>query len=76
MTKYPKKYFLRIRDLHNGDLLTVKQFKNSCKTGMFVDSDGYGHPVKRKMLDPRVYINPSKVRSIPKDATHIMWYNK
>ena len=58
-----------------GDLMTVKEFLISCKNGNFIDYDGSGHPVKNKMM-ARIDIYPSNLEAIPKDATHIMWFNK
>jgi hypothetical protein len=34
-----------------GDLMTVKAFKESCKSGGFMDYDGTGHPVGRASID-------------------------
>lgn len=58
------------------DVYTIKEFKELCKTGMFIDYDGYGHPVKNNMADPSIYIKPSKLNEIPSDASHIVWFNK
>lgn len=43
---------------------------------MFIDYDGFGHPVKDRKCDPDIYIKPSKRHEIPEDATHIVWYNR
>lgn len=42
----------------------------------FIDYDGFGYPVKDKLADPYIEIKPSKRKLIPKDATHIVWYNR
>lgn len=58
-----------------GDLMTIEDFEQSCKSGYLVDDDGTGHPVKNgKMSRDPVY--PSGLLLIPKDATHIIWFNK
>ena len=58
------------------DVYTVKEFKEFCKDGAFIDYDGFGYPVKDKMADPSIWIKPSKLGMIPEDATHIVWYNR
>lgn len=58
------------------DVYTVKEFIEACDGGSFIDDDGYGHPVKDSMEDISVVIYPSELLLIPKDATHIVWYNR
>lgn len=58
------------------DVYTVEEFRKFCAGGMFIDYDGYGHPVKDGKADESIEICPSRVSSIPKDATHIVWFNK
>lgn len=58
------------------DIMTIEEFKEEVKGGMFIDYDGFGHPVKDGMEDEKIYIYPSKIHEIPEDATHIAWYNK
>ena len=59
-----------------GVLITVTEYLKYVATECLVDYDGAGHPVKnKKMAD--IEIRPShKGKDIPKDATHIMWFNK
>lgn len=59
-----------------GDLMTVKEFIEACKYNSFIDYDGIGCPVKDgKMSDKLIY--PSRYKEdLPKDATHIMWFNR
>lgn len=59
-----------------GELMTVKEFINSCKEGWFIDYDGHGHPVKDNKMDDSICIYPSQLVLIPKDATHIIWFNR
>ena len=58
------------------DVYTVKEFLQMCEKGSFIDYDGFGHPVKDNMADGGVCIKPSRVEMIPKDATHIVWFNR
>ena len=59
------------------DVYTIKEFLAHCDDGSFIDYDGYGHPVKDKFYDEAIWISPSNARkTIPKDATHIVWYNR
>jgi hypothetical protein len=57
------------------DVMTVEDFRQSVRSGAFIDYDGFGHPV-RDGLEARISVRPSTVASIPKDATHIAWYNR
>lgn len=58
------------------DVYTIEEFKNLVEIDAFIDYDGYGHPVKNNLADPSIYVLPSKIKDIPKDATHIVWYNR
>jgi hypothetical protein len=58
------------------DVYTVEEFLNCVKTGLFIDYDGFGYPVKDKLADKSIMIKPSKVFQIPDDATHIVWFNR
>lgn len=57
------------------DVFTVKKFATLVKCGGFVDYDGYGHPVKNSKICEDITVKPSKLDKIPKDATHVIWYN-
>jgi len=58
-----------------GNLMTVEEFKECCEGGGFIDYDGFGNPVKDgKASNQRIY--PSERGFIPKDATHIVWFNR
>lgn len=58
-----------------GELMMVKRFRASCADGAFIDYDGHGHPVRDGMMaDDMVF--PSRYQDVPKDATHIMWFNR
>jgi hypothetical protein len=58
------------------DVYTIEEFKALCDNNMFIDYDGYGYPVKDSMADSSIIIIPSDLRNIPKDATHIVWFNR
>jgi hypothetical protein len=58
-----------------GDIMTVKQFRDSCERRTLMDCDGNGYPVKGSKY-ALIQILPSTRRKIPKDATHILWFNK
>lgn len=65
-----------ITDWNFGSLYTVRDFKTCVKNGMFIDYDGSGYAVKKDMVDTDTNILPSEVKNIPKDATHILWFNR
>lgn len=58
------------------DVYTVDEFRALCKSGMFIDYDGHGYPVKDRLAAKDLFITPSKLHEIPGDATHIVWYNR
>jgi hypothetical protein len=65
-------------DIEEGsDVYTVADFKETCKTGGFIDYDGMGSPAKDGKVAPKVehWVYPSSL-IIPDDATHIVWYNR
>lgn len=58
------------------DVYTIDEFCSFCNDGQFIDYDGFGHPVRDRLLDPKITIKPSRLDLIPSDATHIVWYNR
>jgi hypothetical protein len=58
------------------DVYTVADFRERVRDHLFIDYDGFGHPVKDGKCDPRIDVIPSRVEDIPADATHIVWYNR
>ena len=58
------------------DVYTVEEFRDCVECGGFIDYDGFGHPVKDGKANEDIWVKPSKVNQIPKDATHIVWYNR
>lgn len=57
------------------DIMTVAEFIEYCKMGDLIDYDGFGSPVKDGLIGSMT-IYPSRRNDIPKDATHIVWYNR
>jgi hypothetical protein len=58
------------------DVYTIEEFIDNCKCTAFTDFDGFGFPVKDNLADENIVITPSQLSRIPKDATHIVWYNR
>lgn len=60
-----------------GDVMTVGDFRAAVNAGGFVDYDGYGYPIKDGIVDEQIVVMPStSEQTIPKDATHIVWFNR
>ena len=60
-------------------LMTVEEFREDAANKTIMNDDGVGHPVKDGMEDKLYYIYPSRYffgNHIPRDATHVNWYNK
>ena len=62
--------------LDEGYLMKIDEWIDNCKCGAFIDYDGFGHPVKENKMDGSLIVIPSEYELVPKDATHIMWYNR
>lgn len=58
-----------------GDVMDVQLYKESVSSGLFVDSDGHGRPVKDGLVG-NMTLCPSQVDFLPEDATHVVWFNK
>ena len=58
------------------DVYTVDEFREKVETGMFIDYDGFGYPVREGKADPDITVKPSRLDDIPADATHIVWFNR
>jgi hypothetical protein len=59
-----------------GDVIELNEFLDNCESEFFTDHNGYGHPVKNNLMDDKKSICPSTRHLIPKDTTHICWFNK
>lgn len=59
------------------DVYTLDDFLETCKSGMFVDSDGSGHYAKEGVIY-WADANPSDFMAgrINKEYTHVVWFNK
>jgi len=57
-------------------IIKIDKFIKSCEGGYFIDYDGFGYPMKDGLTDETIVIKPSELEKIPKDATHIIWYNR
>lgn len=59
------------------DVYTLDDFLETCKSGMFVDSDGSGHYAKEGVIY-WANANPSDFMAgrINKEYTHVVWFNK
>ena len=64
---------------HNTDrynVYTIEAFKRLVASGCFIDYDGFGNPAKDNLSDVEIEIKPSKIKNVPLDATHIVWFNR
>jgi hypothetical protein len=59
-----------------GDKMTIKKFLKFCEEGVFIDYDGFCHLVKGNKMCGDLFVYPSERKRIPKDATHVVWYNR
>ncbi|CAK0780313.1 hypothetical protein CCP3SC15_730004 [Gammaproteobacteria bacterium] len=61
----------------NGDICTVEHYVQACLAGFITSEDGHGSYVDAEgyFIENRIAL-PSEWRSIPKEATHVVWYNK
>lgn len=66
----------KLNDFADDYLMTVEEFKTAVEDGLFIDYDGFGYAViNDDVLDNKAII-PSKLYEIPKEATHIVWFNR
>ena len=60
-----------------GDLMTIEEFINACKTGMFIDYDGSGrYATATEITTIDVYPSDVMKDKLDKRWTHVMWFNK
>ena len=59
-----------------GFIMTVSEWLERVNSHFFMDSDGWGYPMKDDMVDYTISILPSNIKKVPKDSTHILWYSK
>ena len=67
---------IQLEECH-GHLFTIEDFRECCKMGGFIESDGEGYYVKDN-LEYDIPARPSFFAHdyIRQDFTHVMWYNK
>jgi hypothetical protein len=63
-------------DMSDDSVMEISEFMTCVRDKLFIDYDGYGHPVKEGKEDSTIIVYPSGTIAIPKDATHINWYNR
>jgi len=59
-----------------GHVMAAEDFRNSCAVGAFIDYDGHGYYVINDTVYTHLTVRPSRVGRIPKEATHVVWFNK
>ena len=60
-----------------GDKMTLKTFIGCCKSGGFINYDGYGHyATKNKVSNIEIYPTDIKYDRVRTDFTHVIWYNR
>jgi hypothetical protein len=66
------------KDLPNyGHTMSIDEFIECCKSGGFIDYDGYGKYVKNnKMSDITIYPSDIKADKYRKDFNQIIWFNR
>jgi hypothetical protein len=57
-----------------GEVLTVKAFREKVAAGSLFDWYGFAQPVNGEMTDMDIHIPPQRLYKIPKDATHVIWF--
>lgn len=64
-------------DVDNGDVMSLKEFISCCKSGGFIDYDGFGYYVKDgKEYNIEIYPSDVKHNTIRKDFDTIVWFNR
>lgn len=71
------KPFLLKNHHENGELMTIKEFKESCNCGLFIDYDGSGN-YSTETQESNISIYPSDISEgvYRSDFTHVKWYNR
>ena len=59
-----------------GDVFTIAEFTGMCTVGALNDYDGCGAAAKDGKVCESITVYPSMLDEIPKDATHVVWFNK
>lgn len=69
------------RTFTHGDLIPVGEMRDYVREGYFKDYDGHGYPVKvtgevGHVDSTRRWVPSFGFLLVPKDTTHILWFNK
>ena len=61
-----------------GSIMDIEHFISICKSGGFIDSDGFGRYISKNDLETDIDIYPSDIKhnQYRKDMDKIIWYNK
>lgn len=60
-----------------GEVMSLKDFIEECKSGNFIDYDGFGHYVKdNKESSIKIYPSDIEHKSIRPDFDTIIWFNR
>lgn len=61
-----------------GDKMTLAEFIDACKWGMFIDYDGFGYyATDTQMTDIIVYPSDITIRKeVKQEYSHVVWFNK
>lgn len=61
-----------------GDLFTLEEFINLCKTGAFIDYDGAGYYATKSRMSRSSHAIPSEIcdGKIDNSWSHVMWFNR
>ena len=59
------------------DVYTIEKFKGICKSGGFIDYDGFGvYAYKDKKSNIEIYPSDVQKGNVRSDFTHVVWYNR
>lgn len=61
-----------------GDVMTVEEFGEHVRGGMFIDYDGWGNYIKDGKMSRKHLAHPSDFLQdgAPEGFTHVCWFNK
>jgi hypothetical protein len=60
-----------------GHTMSIDEFIECCKSGMFIDYDGHGNYIKNNMMsDITIYPSDIKADKYRKDFNQIIWFNR
>ena len=59
------------------DVMTIKEFTNAVKSGIFIDTDGYGRYIKgNKKTNITILPSDVKYQTIRRDFDTIVWFSQ